>query len=115
MQEIAILTLAIIFGALVLWVYILACMCVVLDADLETIQKIGQLGVIFFVPVLGPLFILHIVSQHSPELVQRLYIPWPFKNMVLGKRIKLSKSDTDHDNFVEPVGRRSSHHESSED
>ena len=106
---------AIVIGALLLWIYALAFLCVYLDPDLDSVQRVGQTIVILIIPIVGPLFVLHIVNTHSPDTIRRLYIPWPFRDMVLGKGKKISKSDTDHDNYIEPASTRRSNYTDSID
>ena len=69
------------------WINLLAILCVVLDPDLDKVQRWGQSLFVVLIPFIGATFILKIVNEHSPEVVQRFYIPWPFRNMVLDKRI----------------------------
>jgi hypothetical protein len=69
------------------WISLLAILCVVLDPDLDKIQRWGQTLVVVLIPFIGASFILKLVNEHSPEVVARFYIPWPFRNMVLDKKL----------------------------
>ncbi len=71
-----------------LWISILSILCLFLDPDLEPIQRWGQAIIVVLLPYIGALFILKMVNEHSPEVVSKFYIPWPFKNIVLDKSLR---------------------------
>ena len=70
---------------LLAWLTFLALLCVMLDPELNRVQRWGQSVVVILVPIIGPLLILKLVNDHSPEVVSRFYIPWPFRQVILNK------------------------------
>lgn len=66
---------------------LIALLCLVLDPQLETVQRFFQGIVVILLPYLGAAFILKLVYEHSPEVVLRFFIPWPFKNMIVDKEL----------------------------
>ena len=103
-------TLILIFGLasifILSWIYFLSFVCVFLDPGLDRFQKVGQILLVLLVPIVGSVLVLYIVNTHSPEVIKRFYIPWPFRNVVLGKERRLSKSYVEHDDFIEPINRK---------
>lgn len=87
----------IIFGCLcvlvLLYLNVISTLCVCLDPELEPVQKWGQSVVIWVVPFIGSSLILHFVNDHSPEVIERFYIPWVFKSIVLGTPIRKGTND----------------------
>ena len=90
------------------WIYFLAMVCILLDPELTRAQKIGQTVFAIIVPIIGPVFVLYIVNTHSPEVIKRLYLPWPLRDMIIGEEKIRYKSDTDHDDYIEPNARKRS-------
>lgn len=82
-----ILIVAVLATCLWLWVTILALLCLILDPDLEPIQRWGQALVVLLIPYLGASLILKLVNDHSPEVIARFYIPWPFSLIVLDRKL----------------------------
>ncbi|WP_299773318.1 hypothetical protein [uncultured Pseudoteredinibacter sp.] len=72
--------------AMWVWISLLAILCLFLDPDLEPIQRWGQAGIVIILPFIGPAFVLMLVNEHSPEVVARFYIPWPFRMIVLNRQ-----------------------------
>lgn len=70
-----------------LWVTILALLCLILDPDLEPIQRWGQALVVLLIPYLGASLILKLVNDHSPEVIARFCIPWPFSLIVQDRKL----------------------------
>jgi hypothetical protein len=70
-----------------LWIYLntLAILCLFLDSELKPIQRWGQTIIVIVFPYLGASFILLLVNEHSPTVIQRFYVPWPFKKLILNK------------------------------
>ena len=83
-----------------LWVTVLSVLCLFLDPDLESVQRWGQLIIVILAPFYGAIFILKMVNEHSPEVVERFYIPWPFRNMVLDKSLR--RGGTGHNSEEQP-------------
>jgi uncharacterized membrane protein YgcG len=75
-----------------LWISILSILCLFLDPDLEPIQRWGQMLIVILIPYFGASIILKLVNDHSPEVIDRFYIPWPFRNLVLDKPLRHSGS-----------------------
>ena len=78
------------------WLTILSIFCLILDPDLDLVQRSGQCIVVILFPILGAIFVLSLINDHSPEVIARFYIPWPFKSMVLNK--DQSKGGPGHNN-----------------
>ena len=57
----------------------------ILDPELDRVQRSGQSIVVILFPILGAVFVLSLINDHSPEVIARFYIPWPFRSMVLNK------------------------------
>lgn len=71
-----------------LWLNFLAMLSIKYDATLEKVQKIGQSIFVWLIPYIGASLVLKFVYEHSPEAIPRSWIPWPFKNMIFGKKQK---------------------------
>jgi len=70
-----------------LWLTVLSILCLMLDPDLNPIQRWGQALVVLLVPYLGSTLILKLVNDHSPDVIARFYIPWPFSLMILDRKL----------------------------
>jgi hypothetical protein len=68
-----------------LWINTLAILCLFLDPDLEPVQRWGQTIAVALFPFIGASFILYLANEHSPEVVSKFYIPWPFSKLVKSK------------------------------
>ena len=86
-MELAWIGFFIVVLSMLLWVNILAILCVVYDPDLDPIQRWGQGVVVILFPFFGASLVLYLVNGHSPEVISRFYIPWPFSNLVKDKRL----------------------------
>ena len=71
-----------------LWINVLAIACLFLDPELEPIQRWGQTFIAVLFPFIGATFILFLVNSHSPEVIDRFYIPWPLRKVILNKSIR---------------------------
>ncbi len=73
---------------LIAWVWLssVASYVAYIDGTNEPTQVIGQIFLAWVFPIVGSVFILYFSAQHSPELIPRKLIPWPFKGIVFGKR-----------------------------
>ena len=69
--------------AIWLWSSILATIAVRHDATLESLQKKGQTVIVWLFPIVGAVFVLHLIWQHYPEAIPKTWIPWPLKNICL--------------------------------
>jgi len=95
------LGLATAIGFLLLWLSILAIYAITHDALLNRLQKSMQFIFVLVIPFIGSTVVLHIIYEHSPNLIPRRLIPWPFKNIICGPAIKPNR-DRD-DNLVDGV------------
>lgn len=77
--------LSVVVLSMLLWIDILAILCVIYDPELEPIQRWGQNFVVILIPFFGASLVLYLVNGHSPEVINRFYIPWPFSNLVKDK------------------------------
>lgn len=75
--------LLIILGSDWLYLCVVSMLCVTQDAYLETYQCIGQILLISALPYFGAVLALKFISQYSPELVAKYYIPPPFRGMII--------------------------------
>ena len=87
-MELALIVVSVVAVLLLIYMNILATLCLFLDPDLSKIQRNGQLIFAWLIPYLGASVVIHLVSQHSPEVAKRLYIPWPFRSMVDDKPLR---------------------------
>jgi len=65
-----------------LWITTLAVLCVTLDPELTKFQRIAQLAITLCLPFIGASFVLKCVSDQSPQVIARFYIPWPFNQLM---------------------------------
>ena len=84
MDKLTIITVAIISIAL-LWMNVLALLCAYLDPELRPTQKLSQSIFIILVPIFGAVIVLKVVNDHAPGVIERFYIPWPLRSLVLDK------------------------------
>ena len=80
-MDILFLVIAALFTLSVIWITLLALICVVLDPELTSVQRWGQGIFVLVLPVLGPSIVLSLVNDHSPEVIRRFYIPWPLSRL----------------------------------
>ncbi len=83
-------------AVLVLWMNIVASIAVRYDQTLEPFQRVAQLVFIWVVPIIGASIALKLIIDHSPEVIPRSWIPWPFKKMLFGKRVKPNKNRSEY-------------------
>ena len=79
------------------WLSAIASFVVVRDKTLETKQKVAQIAAAWVLPVVGPLLTLYLIAQHSPELIQKKWIPWPFRNIVFGRNFRPNANRNEND------------------
>jgi len=84
--------------AIWLWSSILATIAVRHDATLESLQKKGQTVIVWLFPIVGAVFVLHLIWQHYPEAIPKTWIPWPLKNIVFGNRVSPNRNRNDNEN-----------------
>lgn len=85
-----VLLLIFITAAICLWLWIsgVSILCLFLDPDLESVQRYSQMVMILLLPYIGASIVLKFVNDHSPEVINRFYIPWPFKGLVQNKEFR---------------------------
>ncbi|GEM_PF-1744547 len=81
-MDIVLIIVIVLIVAVWLWLNTLALLCLFLDPDLAPIQRWGQSVFILLVPFLGASFALLLIKSHSPEVVAKFYIPWPFSRLI---------------------------------
>ena len=91
-MEVILILLSIIAVFFWLWISVLSILCLFLDPDLEPIQRWGQMIIVILLPYIGASIILKLVNDHSPEVIDKFYIPWPFRKLVLDKPLRHSGS-----------------------
>jgi hypothetical protein len=101
------LVIAAVATAILLWLNSLASLAVKYDHTLDKTQKIAQTFIVWLVPFFGAAFVLHLVSEHYPQAIPRNWIPWPFKKMVFGAKVKPNKSRDDRE--IDHVGGSRNH------
>jgi len=65
------------------------------DTLLDRSQKVAQFIFVLVIPFVGSVVVLRIVYDHSPDLISRRLIPWPFKNIICGMPIKENRDRDD--------------------
>ena len=83
--------------SILLWINVLAILCLFLDPDLEPVQRWGQSIVVILFPFIGASLILHLVNTHSPEVIQRFYIPWPFSKLIQDSPVRPHNNNDDRE------------------
>ncbi len=72
------LVVGIVFIATLLYLNLVASFLVVIDYGKPNVTKFGHLCLIWLLPFVGASLVLYFISTHAPELIARLWIPWPF-------------------------------------
>jgi ABC-type iron transport system FetAB permease component len=72
-------------AAIWLWLSFIGTIAARLDSTLDPFQKKAQIIIVWLIPFIGASLIIFLVNQHSPEVIPRNLIPWPFKNLIFGK------------------------------
>ncbi|ROR98013.1 hypothetical protein EDC56_3684 [Sinobacterium caligoides] len=111
-MELAMIVTLIVALIVLVYINILATICLTLDPDLPSIQRRGQIIVTWLLPYFGASLVLYLVSHHSPEVISRLYIPWPFRKLIEDEPIRKSKFSR---NTEEALGVHSTSHHSGGD
>ena len=78
-----------------IYLSVLASLSVYCDKTLTSFQRYAQWATVWLIPLLGASFVLHLVYDHSPEAIPENWIPWPFKGLIYGKRIKRNENRND--------------------
>jgi ABC-type iron transport system FetAB permease component len=72
-------------AAIWLWLSFIGTIAARFDSTLDPFQKKAQIIIVWLIPFIGASLIIFLVNQHSPEVIPRNLIPWPFKNLIFGK------------------------------
>jgi len=100
-MDIALVTVAIIFIAIWLWLTILGYIAVNFDETLDWQEQRTQKLIVLLVPIFGAVFILHVTNINTPQVVPRSWIPWPLKNIIFGKHThEPNHQNTDEHNEI---------------
>ena len=101
-MDILIIT-AIILATLVwLWLTTLGVIAAKYDSTLEPFQRKAQIIIVLLVPFFGAALVLHLVNQHSPEVIPKQWIPWPIKSLIFGKPRQRNKNrDNNEENGID--------------
>ena len=81
-MDIWITTVLLVLIGVLIWVNVLALLCIHLDPELTSTQRWGQSAITLLIPYVGASLVLYFVNQHSPEVVSKFYIPWPLSKIV---------------------------------
>ncbi len=90
-MELAAIGVVITLFAAIVWLNVLATIAIRCDATLERTQRIGQLLIVWLVPLIGAPLILRFVNEQSPDAIPKTWIPWPFKKLVYGGDIERNR------------------------
>ena len=74
-----------------LWLNVIASIALKHDDMLDPFQRRAQFIIVWLVPLMGASLILYLVNEHSPNVIPRNWIPWPFRSMVFNKQVKSNK------------------------
>ncbi len=84
------------------WLTFVGCYVIIHDETLNSFQKKTQLIFVLCIPFIGGALVLHLVNLHSPGLIPRSLIPWPFKSAVFCKNNKPNRNrDENEDNGID--------------
>jgi len=84
-----------------IWLNVIATIALKHDDMLDPFQRKSQFIIVWLVPLMGASLILYLVNEHSPNVIPRSWIPWPFKNMIFNKQVKSNKlRDEDEKDYV---------------
>ena len=84
-MDILIITASILATLVWLWLTTLGVIAAKYDSTLEPFQRKAQIIIVLFVPFFGAAIVLHLVNQHSPEVIPKQWVPWPLKSLIFGK------------------------------
>ena len=100
------LVLLIYFLSMLAYLNGLASFLVFVDTYLSPTKKAIYLAAIWLAPYFGGALILFFVRDHSPELIQRLWIPWPIRAAIENKHFggDPQRSETENIDSLAPVG-----------
>lgn len=103
-------TLSVLFGLFVLWINIGATVALSRDDTLEYTQRWAQGVLVWAVPLLGGLTVLHLIASHFPEAVPRWVSIWPLKNLVSGEGAGPNANRNDNEGQAFDLAHSHRHH-----
>ena len=72
------------------------------DSTLNPTQRIAQLFVSLLIPIFGSVLVLHLIAQHSPEVIPDKFLPWPLRSFVFGNHQRRNRNRNENiDNAVD--------------
>ncbi|MFT5136603.1 MAG: hypothetical protein ACI9XU_001735 [Arenicella sp.] len=77
---------------LVAYLNIVAIVIIFFSETLSRFQKLIQIIVTLFLPLIGALIVMHMLYDEAQLNIK--WVPWPFKNIVLGKEIKRREDES---------------------
>ena len=84
-MDIFLIAFGTIFILVWLWLTILGIIVVNYDSTLDSFQRNAQIVIAVVFPFFGAALILHLVNQHSPDVIPKKWIPWPLRSLIFGK------------------------------
>ena len=79
------------------WLCILGVMAAKHDTTLNPFQRKAQVTIVLLIPFIGASIVLHLVNAHSPDVIPRKWIPWPLRNLIIGKEPPRNSNRNDND------------------
>lgn len=68
-------TLLGVLGVIGLWLAVVATIALHRTEDLDRAQKIGQGIIVWLVPIIGALFVLHLLQNHDQDAIPEKWVP----------------------------------------
>ena len=90
------------------WLNILATVGIRHDDTLNRGQRLAQYLFVWLIPLFGASFIIHLIFEHSPEVIPTNWIPWPFKKLIYGREIKPNRNRSEENGDIIAAAGRSS-------
>ena len=97
-MDISLILIIVVATAIWFWLTILGCIAAKYDSTLNEFQSKAQIAVSILVPYFGAVLVLYLVSQHSPDVIPRKWIPWPFSLVIFGKQRARNKNRDNNEN-----------------
>lgn len=70
-----------------LYMNLLASIAIWKEEDLNRFQKGAQLGLVWLLPIFGAPTVLYFIFHQSPEVIPVKLVIWPFRSLVMNKRM----------------------------
>jgi len=101
--------LALVPAILWIWLCVLGSIAIVRDETLESFQTIAQLAFVWLVPYIGLFLVIYLVNSHSPNVIPRRLVLWPFRSMILGPQIPANINRDEDDGLAQDMASRNWH------